>query len=266
MIKEYLECRFKQARLYNSWLIDVDDTAKALEDLLIFIESSLIVDKIQLTNHPDYRLVARDNSVTSSVKDISVDQIRDLQQFFYRTSSISKYRVAVIYQADLMNLNAANSCLKLLEDTLKDSFIFLITSRAAGIISTIRSRCAKINIKSQNRLVGSDIYVKFTTYIANYANPKVRLDLIEEFTSKNKELWGDFACSMLYLVNRITKKSLNINIEFNELENKIFNQLRSHSPDYLITKFANIKRIINNTIDYDLDLRGNTIALIEELW
>ncbi|MFP3034991.1 MAG: DNA polymerase III subunit delta', partial [Candidatus Tisiphia sp.] len=65
---------------------------------------------------------------------------------------------------------------------------------------------------------------------------------------------------------RITKKSLNINIEFNELENKIFNQLRSNSPDYLITKFANIKRIINNTIDYDLDLRANTIALIEELW
>jgi DNA polymerase-3 subunit delta' len=142
----------------------------------------------------------------------------------------------------------------------------LITSRAAGIISTIRSRCAKINIKSQNRLVGSDIYVKITAYIANYANPKVKLDLIEEFTNKNKESWGDFACSMLYLVNRITKKSLNINIEFNELENKIFNQLRSNSPDYLVTKFANIKRIINSTIDYDLDLRANTIALIEELW
>ncbi len=70
---------------------------------------------------------------------------------------------------------------------------------------------------------------------------------------------------MLYLVNRITKKSLNINIEFNELENKIFNQLPSNSPDWLVTKFANVKRIINNTIDYDLDLRASTIALIEEL-
>ncbi|HJD64203.1 MAG TPA: DNA polymerase III subunit delta', partial [Rickettsia endosymbiont of Sericostoma sp.] len=100
MIKEYLEDRFKQGRLYNSWLIDVDDTAKALENLLIFIESSLFADKIQLKNHPDYRLVARDNSGSANVKDISVDQIRDLQQFFYKTSSISKYRVAVIYQAD----------------------------------------------------------------------------------------------------------------------------------------------------------------------
>ncbi|WP_341757191.1 MULTISPECIES: DNA polymerase III subunit delta' [unclassified Candidatus Tisiphia] len=265
MIKEYLEDRFKQGRLYNSWLIDVDDTAKALENLLIFIESSLFVGKVPLKNHPDYRLVVRDNSGITNVKDISIDQIRDLQQFFYKTPSISKYRVAVIYQADLMNLNAANSCLKLLEDTPKDSFIFLITSRAAGIISTIRSRCAKINIKSQNRLVGSEIYVKFITYIANCSDPKVRLNIIEEFTSKNKELWGDFACSMLYLVNRITKKSLNINIEFNELEDKIFNQLPSNSPDCLVTKFANIKRIINNTIDYDLDLRTSTIELIEEL-
>ncbi|WP_375330085.1 hypothetical protein [Candidatus Tisiphia endosymbiont of Nemotelus uliginosus] len=49
------------------------------------------------------------------------------------------------------------------------------------------------------------------------------------------------------------------------LENKIFNQLPSNSPDWLVTKFANVKRIINNTIDYDLDLRASTIALIEEL-
>jgi len=56
-----------------------------------------------------------------------------------------------------------------------------------------------------------------------------------------------------------------INIEFNELENKIFNQLPSNSPDWLVTKFANVKQIINNTIDYDLDLRASTIALIEEL-
>ncbi len=264
MIKKYLERMFKQKRLYNSWLINAGNTVKALENLLVFIKNHLLTDKIQLHNHPDYRLVTKDNS-GSNIKGISVDQIRDLQQFFYRTSSISKYRVAIIYQADLMNISAANSCLKLLEDTPTNSFIFLITSRAAGIISTIRSRCAKISINSQNYLVKSDIYVKFITHIANCLNPKVRLDIIEEFSNKNKGLWEDFAYSMLHLINRMTKKSLNINIEFHESENRIFKQLVANSPGYLLIKFTNIKRILNNTVDYDLDLRTSTIALIEEL-
>lgn len=266
MIKEYLEFRLKQGKLYNSWLINADNTEQALQDLSIFIETNLFADQIQLINHPDYRLVARDDSSSANSRDIYVEQIRDLQQFFYKTPSISKYRAAIIYQADLMNLNAANSCLKLLEDTPSNSFIFLITSRAAGIISTIRSRCAKINVTPQTNLAGSEAYLEFIKNIANYSIPEVRLELIKKFTSKNRGLWVDFAYNLIYLTNRITKKALNINIEFDESENKIFDQLASRAPNYLIEKFTNIKRIINDTIDYDLDLRASTIELIEEIY
>lgn len=266
MITEYLEFRFKQGRLYNSWLINVDNTEQALQDLSVFIATNLFTDKIPLINHPDYRLIARNNSDSATSRDIGVEQIRDLQQFFCKTSSIAKYRAAIIYQADLMNLNAANSCLKLLEDTPSNSFIFLITSRAAGIISTIRSRCAKINVMPQDDLAKTDAYLEFISNIANYSDPETRLELIKKFTSKNRSLWADFAYSLLYLINRITKKALNINIEFNESENKIFNQLNSHTPNYLVKKFTNIKQIINDTIDYDLELKASTIELIVELY
>ena len=40
-----------------------------------------------------------------------------------------------------MNINTVNSCLKLLEDTSKDTYIFLITTNIAAILPTIRSRC-----------------------------------------------------------------------------------------------------------------------------
>ncbi len=262
---EYLKFRFQRSILHNSWLIDSDDTSKALRDLNIFIENHLFMNKILLKNHPDYRLVMRDNSLNPSIKDISVEQIRDLRQFFGKTSSISKYRLAIIYQADLMNLNAANSCLKLLEDTPKNSFIFLITSRASKIINTIRSRCAKISIKSQNILVENNTYTKYIANIGDYSNLANKLDLLKEFSSKNRELWGDFAYNILYLINRITKKSVNINLELTETESKIFERLACKSPDYLLGKFVKIKRIINNTIDYDLDLRASTVELIEEL-
>ncbi|XVN42153.1 MAG: DNA polymerase III subunit delta' [Candidatus Rickettsia vulgarisii] len=264
MIKEYLEFRFKQNRLNNSWLINTLDDATLLEDLHKFISSNLLVGDIPLKNHPDYYLVEKDNATT--VKDISVEQIRELKQFFYKTPSISKYRVAIIYQAELMNLNAANSCLKLLEDTPANGFIFLITSRAAAIISTIRSRCAKFNVISQNCLANNEQYIKFITCIAGYLSNNKQLSCIEDFADKNRALWGDFSYSILYLLNKITKKSLNLNIELNQLEINIINQMRFGSTNCLIDKFANIKQIINNTIDYDLNLKASAISLVDELF
>lgn len=263
MIKEHLEFRFKQNRLSNSWLINASDVTALLEDLHIFISNNLLVDNIPLGNHPDYYLVEKE--ISPSTKDISVEQIRELQQFFYKTPSISKYRVAIICQAELMNLNAANSCLKLLEDTPKNGFIFLVTSKAAAIISTIRSRCTKFNIKSQNYLDNNAQYIKFITHVADYVSNR-KLSCIEDFADKNRVLWGEFAYSILCLVNKVTKKSLNLNIELNQLEISIINQMHFRSTNCLIDKFINIKQIINNTIDYDLNLKASAIAVVDELF
>lgn len=262
LIQEHLKFRLAQGRFYNSWLIDTPDIAATLEDLYIFIATELFLSKMQLKNHPDYQLISREAGTT----DISVDQIRELHKFFYRTPSISKYRVAIIYQADLMNLNAANACLKLLEETPKNGVIFLVTSRAAAIISTLRSRCCKFNVKLPNYLDNSDKYIKFITYISDCLQPSIRLALIEEVSGKNKELWKDFAFSILYLVNKITKKSLNCNIVLSQLENKIYRKLPFNSSNCLIKKFSNLKKIINETIDYDLNLKASAISLIEELF
>lgn len=266
MIEEYLNFRFKQNRLYNSWLIDSTDTKEALCDLQNFIKNTLFTGEVDLQYHPDYMFVAR-GDIISGTKDICVEQIRNLQQFFYNTPSLSKYRIAIIYQADLMNLSSSNACLKLLEDTPKNSFIFLITSRGAGIISTIRSRCAKINVKLiEKDLVLGSLYLKFIRYIANHIDHKNKLDLIAEFARKNKASWGDFANIVIHLMHRMTKKSINMNIELSELEERIFSQIYDKRTSSLIDKFTNVKKIINNVIDYDLDLSAATIDLMQEIF
>jgi DNA polymerase-3 subunit delta' len=128
MIKEYLESRFKGGKLYNSWLIQADDTKKALEDLQEFVSQTLLSGELELASNPDFKIVTRQTSATVNTKNISVEQIRNLQEFLNKTSAISGIKIAIIYQADLMNLNSANSCLKILEDTPRNSYIFLITS------------------------------------------------------------------------------------------------------------------------------------------
>ena len=215
MIKEYLESRFKCGKLYNSWLIQADDIKKALEDLQFFVSQILLRGELDLANHPDFKLAVRQTSIANN-KNISIEQIRDLQEFLNKTSAISGSKIAIIYQADLMNLNAANACLKILEDTPKNSYIFLVTSKASSILSTIRSRCAKLNCQSQNQLVNDEVYTKFITALTNSSNPNLKLELIKEFSDKNRELWANFADNALHLISRITKKSAGSHLELSK--------------------------------------------------
>ncbi|AFB20767.1 PRK06581 family protein [Rickettsia canadensis] len=260
MIIERLEFNLKYNKLYNSWLIEAENIEQALKDVEDFIYVKLFKNNIPLENNPDYHFIARETSSISNVKNISIEQIRKLQDFLNKTSAVSGYKVAVIYSADLMNLNAANSCLKILEDVPKNSYIFLITSRAASIIATIRSRCFKINMRSSIHNTQNPLYSEFIQPIADDKT----LDFINRFTTKDRELWLDFIDNILLLMNRILKKSANVNIELLDLENKIFNKLSNQHPSYLLQKFTDIKKLIYNTIDYDLDLKASYILVVNE--
>ncbi|XVN41588.1 MAG: DNA polymerase III subunit delta' [Rickettsia endosymbiont of Argas persicus] len=264
MIIEHLEFSLKHKKLHNSWLIEAENTEQTLKEVKEFICSKLFENNIPLENNPDYHFIAREISSTANAKNISIEQIRKLQEFLSKTSAVSGYKVTIIYDADHMNLNAANSCLKILEDTPKNSYIFLITSRAASIISTIRSRCFKINARSSENHTQKDLYSKFIQPIAENENLNSKLEFTKLFNAKDRELWLDFIDSILLLMNRILKKSSGINIEFSDLENKIFNQLPNRQPSYLIQKFTDIKKLIYNTIDYDLDLKASYILVINE--
>ena len=140
MIKKYLAQALDFNKLYNSYLVGVDDVEAAMNEIVEFIGKAFYQQQNTL-RHPDFMLVRK---IGDSAKNISMQQIRELQNFLNKTSIISGYKTAIIYGADQMNLNAANSCLKLLEDTPKNTYIFLITTNAAAILSTIRSRCRKI--------------------------------------------------------------------------------------------------------------------------
>ncbi len=262
MIIENLELSLKHRKLHNSWLIEAEDIKQTLNDIEQFICLKLFKNSIPLENNPDYHFIARETSATSNAKNISIEQIRKLQDFLSKTSAISGYKVAVIYAADLMNLNAANSCLKILEDAPKNSYIFLITSRAASIISTIRSRCFKINVSSSQPHSINELYLQFIQPIANNET----LDFINRFTTKDRELWLDFIDNLLLLLNRILKKSANVNIELLDLENKIFDKLPNKHPSYLLQKFTDIKKLIYNTVDYDLDLKTSYILVVNEFF
>lgn len=98
---------------------------------------------IRAETHPDFRIV----SPPEDKKVISVDQIRDLSSYLSLTAQYGGYQVVIITPADAMNVNAANSLLKTLEEPPANTLLMLLSDRPASLTATIRSRCQVIDFE-----------------------------------------------------------------------------------------------------------------------
>ena len=92
---------------------------------------------LNIGNHPDLFHVSK----PEDKRDISVDQIRDLIANVSLKPHSAIKKVAIIEQAELMNVNASNSLLKTLEEPPESCLLILLTHRPDKLLATIRSRC-----------------------------------------------------------------------------------------------------------------------------
>jgi len=263
MIYEYLSNLFSKGKLTNSWLIESNDLNNSRLDLQKFISDRLLT-KIDLANNPDFMLIKCEED-GSNAKHISVAQIRKLQSFLYKTASLSHNKVAVIYGAEMMNINSANCALKILEDTPKDSYIFLLTNNISSILPTIKSRCAVINAKIAQIKINED-YDKCLQALDKQVSFEVKWQIIKEFSEKNKANWIDFADSILLFISKICQKLAGTKIILNSLEQEIIDQLPKQNLSFLLRKYEQINQLISNTRNMDLELKASTILLIELLY
>jgi len=90
--------------------------------------------------HPDLRLVG----LVDERRQITVDQIRELCAALTLTSHAGGHKVAIIDPADRMNINAANSLLKTLEEPTPDTLLILVRSRLDTLPATVASRCRRM--------------------------------------------------------------------------------------------------------------------------
>lgn len=95
-----------------------------------------------LGNHPDlYHISTPDDK-----KIIPVDNIRALIEWSVLSSQLNGRKVTIIEPAEALNINAANSLLKTLEEPTENSIIILVTHNKQMLLPTIRSRCQIIDI------------------------------------------------------------------------------------------------------------------------
>jgi len=244
------------SKFAQSWIIGAKDYSRARQEVMDFIRHIMEMGDLPLENNPDFQMVGREpNSAGELAKHISVDQIRSLQTFFSTTKATSKYKVAVIQEADAMNVNAANCCLKILEEPPQDSFIFLITSSPNSLLPTIRSRCQKLQITDMVDEQGSEAYVESLELITD------NKAFLTKLAGKIDKAWlRSFEQDILRFLSRVIKYE-----ELAQSEVPYAKVLSAKTTRQLLQKFDKVNKIVSKAKEFDLDPRANFVLMVEEM-
>jgi DNA polymerase III subunit delta' len=100
----------------------------------------------KLKTQPDFTVLEQElNEKTGKTKkNIDIDQIRNLRSTLFRRSFLGGYKIAIIDQAEKMNISSANALLKTLEEPKEKTVLFLVTNNEKMLPVTIRSRAQMI--------------------------------------------------------------------------------------------------------------------------
>jgi len=140
--------------------------------------------KVTANNHPDVIVIEPDGTF------IKIDQIRDLQKRLAYKPFEGAKTVCIIDGADKLNLAAANSLLKTVEEPPATTHLILIAENIRQVIPTIVSRCQRIKFHPLPSNVIEELLVKSKSIppaearsVARFAEGSIgkSLDFIESF-------------------------------------------------------------------------------------
>jgi DNA polymerase-3 subunit delta' len=76
--------------------------------------------------------------------DIKIEKVRELRQWLNLAPAVGKKRIAIINEADRLNVAAQNALLKILEEPQRNCLVILVVQNEQKILPTILSRCQKM--------------------------------------------------------------------------------------------------------------------------
>lgn len=96
--------------------------------------------KIAALNHLEIKVIAREEKA----KNLKIEQVFQLQADISLRPVEADKKVYIIDDAHTLSRDAANCLLKTLEEPPLDSLLIMVTANPAALLSTVRSRCQKI--------------------------------------------------------------------------------------------------------------------------
>ncbi|SEP71275.1 DNA polymerase-3 subunit delta' [Ectothiorhodospira magna] len=102
----------------------------------------------QAGTHPDLMEL----TIPEDKSRILVEQIRDLKDFMSLSRSHGSHRMIILWPADAMTDNAANSLLKTLEEPPGEALLILVSAHPSRLPATIYSRCQQLKLTLPGRV------------------------------------------------------------------------------------------------------------------
>lgn len=102
--------------------------------------------KVSRLTHPDVRVISRLADDKGKPKQaIIVDQVREIVSDAVVLPNEASRKVYIFQEADLMNIEAQNAALKLLEEPPNGAVLLLCVTNSSRLLTTVRSRCIELS-------------------------------------------------------------------------------------------------------------------------
>lgn len=208
--------------------------------------------QIEKGMHPDiYKVKKEENK-----KNISIEQVRELQHKLSMRSFLTSYKIAIIDQAESISLEAANSLLKTIEEPTTKTIIILITNKLEALPTTILSRCQILKFNFINpdsiynflRQGGADKEIARNLSLLSQGKPGLAHILL-----KKKGVFEEYQNNVSYFFDLIKSNIINKLKIINELTKKKDNYQNSQESfismiDIWISLLRDIFLIKNNNL------------------
>lgn len=239
--------------LINYILSSNEDFIYDLDNLKI-IPDNKSFKLVQNKSNPNFILV----DIQEEKKNIDISQIRNLILTLNKSSFNTKPRFVLIDNIELLNINAVNALLKILEEP-NENINFILINNNKRILPTLKSRClnfkiqltSKQSIEIANKILNNN-YNEFLNedLVNNYSTPGEILNLID-FANKNdidlietnlKDFIKKIIMEKLYKKNNSIKNLIYSLMEFYFRKNvSVTNIKLINSYNYFLKKIENTK-------------------------
>lgn len=259
-----LEIYYHEQKLAHAYLIETNNQEKCLDDLCDFLkivfcptdykdkcDNCNICHLIAKKEMPDLYIVYPDG------KEIKKEQIINLKNNCSVYSDLTKKKIYIIMNAELLNKASENAMLKFIEEPFDSCYGFFITNSKESLLLTIQSRCEVLNI----------IYKEdfFSSLNLNSIQKDAYLEIINKYLEKLESKKGDIRINKELIQSLPNKEDIVI---FFKIINYIYNNklkefsigfsdefayLNGNDEQMLIKKIKIISEILSK-IHYNLNM------------
>jgi len=203
-IKKYLDRLSASPKKPQSYLFIGTDGSGKEEAVFYFVSKiadkssdAAFLEKIKRKVHPDVVIIepeTEEKKGKTREKDISISQIREMQQQLKFFSYELGYKFCVIKKANRLTEEAANSLLKFLEEPQGNTFFILLVNNLESMLPTIISRSAVLRFTRKNppewkeeyrqdlrQIFIQDIFERFDYAERKSKNKNEMVDILEDW-------------------------------------------------------------------------------------